>query len=363
MADDAGEAARERARQLRRKFQPIVVATLGVALISMAYAQSMGVTPRMDTLRLNGDVMMYRLASNVAGAESETALGFLKQWGGHLRQQGKLAEAEYVYDHVLKIRVARAPGEPETIDAMHALGSVLRDRGNLARAADLLSEALGVAQDRAGERHPLTLKLLHEYAATLLAQGHVDDATGFARDAYARRGEELKDGDADTLASQMLYAQGLQAQGFHAEAAALFEGALNASANAYGARSPIALSAQNNLASCLAAAGETERAERLFRECLESCKTVLGPEHVHTINVEGNYAVARRDAAAIGRVLDALTKPPHSLPPVHPWVVKFGGALRVQETEAWGAKELPAGGTEGLPPAGAAEELPAAGAM
>lgn len=165
--------------------------------------------------------------------------------------------------------------------ALHRLGRLATEQGNVAAAAGLLEQAEGYAARAFGEGHAEHAAALQDWGAVLASQGRFEEAEGVLRRAVSA-GEALA---ADGVLAEpalgtwlgnlatVLVARGRldEAEGMLRRALAMLESE-SAAGPAYGAL-------LKDLSDVVAARGELEEAERLAGQAVAAFESALGPTH------------------------------------------------------------------------------------
>ena len=141
-----------------------------------------------------------------------------------LHQQGRLAEAEALYQAVLR----QAPGEPGEVNALHLLAVLRQQQGRAAEALPLFEQVLATA--------PNVPAVLGNYGNALKDLGRLDEA-----EASYRRALAVAPGFVD---ARWNLGRLLKARGALAEAAQCFEAVLPAEPNSVELRNELGLAFQ-----------------------------------------------------------------------------------------------------------------------
>lgn len=312
------EAELELSREQR---DPVVEAEVRSAL-GLAHAATGNFTEALKQLRREREL---RLAAG--SAESSPAIRTIDNAIGHaLVQSGALEDA-------------RAPLERAAVgqdlvaaNARHNLASLARRRGDLARAEELLREALarknGLADVPAvsrleteqelalvlaergryadaepiartlyrsklsmlGPRHPSTLRAANNLAESLLALGQAAEAKALLADAIAPLAEVLGGDHEDTLSARNNLAAAMLELDDAKGAVELYQTNREAFAAKSGGGDARTILAGANLAQCLALVGDDARAEDAFRSTTDAALRALGPSSRITLANDANYA-------------------------------------------------------------------------
>jgi serine/threonine protein kinase/Tfp pilus assembly protein PilF len=231
------------------------------------------------------------LRRRVLGDEDPDTLDSMYNLASLLAGQGKLNEAEPSYRDVLA-RARRVLGDdhPTTLSAMIGLAGALLQQGKLDQAEPLLSEALERRRRLFGDNHPSTLSSINSMGHLLQMEGKLAQAEPLLREALDVRRRILGDDHPDTLISINNMAYLLRAQGKPDQAEVLYREALQRSGRVLGDDHPGTLRAMDNLAGLLLAQGRAADAEPLYRAALERYRRVLGDNHYDTLRSIDNLA-------------------------------------------------------------------------
>ncbi len=197
-------------------------------------------------------------------------------------------------------------------------------------AEEALRDVLGTIEPILGDAHPRTIAVRQDLGAACLAQGKVQEAEGFLREALAGAaqaaalgglggggggggegggegggGSEAASAEADCAAAQCSLAACLVAQGKLGEAELLLRQALNfrRASLTIGAAHRDTLEALLRLGQCLAraGAGRAGEAEPLLREAAEGARRALGegaPLALEAVDSLGQFLAAAGDGEA-----------------------------------------------------------------
>ena len=230
------------------------------------------------------------------------ARGFLPQLydraASYLHRRGSFAEAEQLFRYAVSMHeTVFGAGDPGMVDRLNNLGLLLRDRGKLDEAQDILRRAVG-ANDRAHWARETTdytttsrqTALLHNYGLVLMDLGEfqrsrtildlvLDHCESFAGKEHPSTGASLN-------AIGLL----LQRQGHLAEARQYLERALKVRERALGADSAEAFETLNNIGLVDYCESRFDDARVRFERALTGYETTLGTANPATNRVRLNLA-------------------------------------------------------------------------
>jgi tetratricopeptide (TPR) repeat protein len=188
---------------------------------------------------------------------------------------------------------AAQPPDPTTrYNELNAAVDKAYQEGQYDRGASLAEEALALARQLVGPRHPATLGSMNNLA--------------------------------------FLY----ERQGRYGEAEPLYAEALQLSREVLGPRHPSTLTSMNNLASLYNGQGRYGEAEPLYTEALQLRREVLGPRHRDTLTSMNTLAFLYERQGRYGEALAVLDPIPERWHPAHPHPLLFRGGNLVADALA-----------------------------
>jgi tetratricopeptide (TPR) repeat protein len=108
--------------------------------------------------------------------EHPSTLDTVNNLGLLYRNQGKLTEAEAMYQRVLKGREVHGIEHPSTLDTVNNLGLLYRNQGKLTEAEAMYRRALQGKEDVLGIEHPSTLDTVNNLGILYHKQGKLTEA-------------------------------------------------------------------------------------------------------------------------------------------------------------------------------------------
>ncbi|KAH8593059.1 hypothetical protein B0O99DRAFT_743067 [Bisporella sp. PMI_857] len=206
--------------------------------------------------------------------------------------QGKLAEAEQMYERALRgYEKALGAEHTSTLDTVNNLGNLYVDLGKLAEAEQMYERALRGCEKALGAEHTSTLDTVNNLGNLYKDQGKLAEAEQMYE--RALRGYEKALGAEHTSTLQtvnnlgILYAN----QSKLAEAEQMYERALRGYEKALGAEHTSTLQTVNNLGNLYADLGKLAEAEQMYERALRGKEKALGTEHMSTLNTINNLGI------------------------------------------------------------------------
>jgi tetratricopeptide (TPR) repeat protein len=193
---------------------------------------------------------------------------------------------------------------PDTLISINNMGFLLQAQGKLDQAERYLREALEKSRRALGVEHRQTLIAINNMSTVLYAQGRLTESEQYAREVLEIRGRVLGEEHPDTLISVHNMGSVLQEQGKLDQAEPYLRKALEKSRRVLGEEHPDTLISISNMGSLLESQGKLDQAEPYYREALEKRRRVLGEDHPDTLTSIGN----------MGYLLDERGKPADAEP-------------------------------------------------
>ena len=189
-----------------------------------------------------------------SGEEWEAVLNATHRLGNLYAGQGKLTEAESMYQRALQgYEKALGPEHTSTLNTINNLGALYADQGKLAKAESMYQHALEGYEKAWGPAHTSILDIVNNLGN--------------------------------------LYAD----QGKLAEAESMYQRALLGYEMAWGSQHTLTLDTVNNLSNLCAVQGRLAEAESMYHRVLQGYEKALGPEHTSTLNIINNLGVLYTD--------------------------------------------------------------------
>ncbi len=164
--------------------------------------------------------------------------------------------------------------------------------GEPSLAVQELQRALALRREHLGLEHPNTLEAMHHLGTVFAQHGNAELALPLLEDALKRRKRRLGSAHADTLESMKHLALAYSRAQKLEQAVALGEDALELSKAKLGLEHRTTLALLNDLSVVYMVAGKSDKAIPLLKEVLKLRRAKLGPEHPETLEAMYNLACA-----------------------------------------------------------------------
>lgn len=255
---------------------------------------------RLDTLRVRAlvDRGAARLRDELASQPAVQAR-MLAVLGGVYSNLALHDEAEAHLTESLRIRThLHGTDHVDVAEVQHRLATVLRDRGELARADTLYRAAIATRRSRLGADHPAHTESLTGLGEMLRLASRYAEADSVLRE--ATRIQRLRAGDPTPalVATLNTHANLLQSRGEYVEAERVRREALSVGRQVHGDRHPQVAVSLGNLATLLVELERPGEAEPLLREALDTYRETVGDEHPHALSALNSLALALNDREA-----------------------------------------------------------------
>lgn len=236
------------------------------------------------------------------GPEHLSTLKTVGNMGSLCKEQGKLAEAERMLERALKGYKILEPGNVLQLKTIGNLGLLYKEQGRLADAERMYMQALQGFERLLGFKDPSTLLALNNLGVLYKIQGRLTDAERIYKRALEGKGEALGSAHPSTLQTLDNLGVVYVNQGRLAEAERMYEQALYGKKEALGSMHPSTLQTIGNIGNLYHRQSKLADAERMLQQALQGYKDVLGHEHPSTLNTINNLGVLFKDQ---GRLVEA----------------------------------------------------------
>ncbi|KIM98279.1 hypothetical protein OIDMADRAFT_167110 [Oidiodendron maius Zn] len=217
--------------------------------------------------------------------------------------QGQLAEAEAMYIRALQgYEEALGLKHASTLWTVNSLGALYADQGKPAEAEAMYIRALQGNEEALGPKHTSTLQTVNNLGTLYADQGKQAEAEAMYIRALQGYEEALGPKHSSTLKTVnnlgTLYAD----QGKQAEAEAMYIRALQGNEEALGPKHTSTLQTVNNLGALYVDQGKPAEAEAMYIRALQGNEEALGPKHTSTLQTVNNLGLLYADQ---GKLADA----------------------------------------------------------
>ena len=177
---------------------------------------------------------------------------------------------------------ALGANDPEVAKSLHNLGKLRWDATDYEGAEELISEALAIYRQSAGNEESAAA-CLNDLGAVFYTRGDFTNAEAMFREALGVRRQLLGNEHFEVADNLTNLAWVLFFNGQHEEAEAMFREGLEINRKALGEEHPNTLQQMVNLAAVLRQRGNTAEAEELLLRSLRGMRKVMGAEHPTTL--------------------------------------------------------------------------------
>ncbi|KAJ5454982.1 hypothetical protein N7530_012751 [Penicillium desertorum] len=251
-----------------------------------------------DYTRLERRLIPHAIAvrNRQYSADKFSILGGFHGLGNLYRNQGKLKEAEEMYQRALVgYEKALGPDHTSTLDSVHCLGILYKDQGKLKEAEEMTQRALAGYEKALGPDHTSTLVTVNNFGLLYTNQGKLKEAEEMYQRALAGYEKALGPDHTSTLNTVnnlgILYSD----QGKLKEAEEMYQRALAGYEKALGPDHTSTLSTVNNLGILYRDQGKLKEAEEMTQRALAGSEKALGPDHTSTLYSVNNLGILYRD--------------------------------------------------------------------
>ena len=213
--------------------------------------------------------------------EKNVILGAINALGFLYEDQGKLAEAEKMFQRALRDAEALGPNYTFTLQIVDNLGIVYKNQGKLADAEKMYQRALRGAE-ALGPNHILTLKTVNNLGNLHKNQGKLAEAEKMYERALQGYEEALDPNHILTLKVVNNLGCIYTDQGKLPEAEKMYERALQGKEEALGPNHTSTLNTVNNLGVLYVNQGKLTEAEKMYERVLRGYEEAIGLKNVET---------------------------------------------------------------------------------
>jgi len=197
---------------------------------------------------------------------------------------GRYPEAQRELEEALELRRSLGQDDdPQTLDVLHNLGTILLATGNTGRAIGVLQRTAEKRSEKLGHSHRDTLATRSVLAFAKQLNGDLTEAMADIRSVLADQEQALGPDDRDTLESMCSLADMLGSAGKVEEALGVAHEASRRATSAHGAHSELALMAGSIEADVLTTLGRYRDAADLLEEVVRGKEQLYGLDHPKTL--------------------------------------------------------------------------------
>jgi tetratricopeptide (TPR) repeat protein len=223
------------------------------------------------------------------GEKQETVLDAIHLLGDLYKDQGKLGEAEQMYERALRGKEeALGPTHTSTLGTVNNLGRLYSDQGKLGEAEQMYERALRGKEEALGPTHTSTLSTVNNLGLLYADQGKLVEAEQMYERALRGRQEALGSTHTSTLDSILCFGVLYVVQGKLGEAEQMYKRALQGYEEALGPTHMSTLGTVNNLGNLYADQRKLGEAEQMYERALRGFEEALGPTHTSTLDTVNN---------------------------------------------------------------------------
>jgi tetratricopeptide repeat protein len=219
-----------------------------------------------------------------------------------------LAAWDAIRTHVQALLEHVPPDHPDTLITRHELANWTGEKGDAARARDLLAALLPIRERVSGAEHPDTLNTQYNLARWAGQAGDAERARDLLAELLPIRERVFGAEHPDTLNTRHYLASWAGTAGNPARARDLLAELLFVSERALGTEHPHTLNTRHELACWTGAAGNKAHARDLFAELLPIYERVLGTEHPDTLTTRHELAFRTGRAGDAERARDLFAE-------------------------------------------------------
>ncbi|KAJ5281307.1 hypothetical protein N7478_006679 [Penicillium angulare] len=231
-----------------------------------------------------------------AAADNIAVLGGLHRLGSLYSDQGRLKEAEEMYQRALAgYEKVLGPDHMSTLDIVNDLGNLYSDQEKLKEAEEIYQRALVGYEKALGLDHTSTLNTVNNLGILFSDQGKLKEAEEMYQRALAGYEKALSPDHISTLNTVnnlgLLYSD----QGKLKEAEEMYQRALAGYEKALGPDHTSTLNTVNNLGNLYYNQGKLKETEEIYQRALAGKEKALGPDHTSTLNTVNNIGLLYSD--------------------------------------------------------------------
>ncbi|CAN9193253.1 unnamed protein product [Alternaria alternata] len=258
-----------------------------------------------DQGKLGEAEQMYERAlrgmEEALGVDHSSTLQTVNNLGILYADQGKLGEAEQMYDRALRgNEEALGVGHTSTLGTVGNLGLLYKNQGRLDEAEKMYDRALRGFEEALGVGHSSTLQTVNNLGILYADQGKLGEAEQMYQRALRGKEEALGVGHSSTLGTVGNLGLLYKNQGKLGEAEQMYDRALRGMEEALGVGHSSTLQTVNNLGILYADQGKLGEAEQMYERALRGMEEALGVGHSSTLQTVNNLGRLYADQGKLG---------------------------------------------------------------
>ncbi|KAH7372236.1 hypothetical protein BKA66DRAFT_423213 [Pyrenochaeta sp. MPI-SDFR-AT-0127] len=248
------------------------------------------------------------------GNQHEIVLGAIHLLGNLYADQGKLDEAEQMYERALRgTEEALGPKHTSTLDTVNNLGLLYADQGKLSEAEQMYERALRGTEEALGPKHTSTLQTVNNLGSLYYSQGKLSEAEQMYERALRGKEEALGPKHTSTLETVNNLGGLYYNQGKLGKAEQMYERALRGYKEALSDETlqtyKPALNVLQNLGILYAKQGGSEKARAMYSKALGGYQALLGPSHSECLQLAVEIDNLRESQQGKQNGFELMTKP------------------------------------------------------
>ncbi|PKX99538.1 uncharacterized protein P174DRAFT_448002 [Aspergillus novofumigatus IBT 16806] len=247
-------------------------------------------------LLLHADQMCEAIINVAVFVQDRSLLKAIQQVGNLYFDQGKLRDAEAMYQQALTgFMQVLGSDDASTLGAMHSLGNLYNDQGRFSEAEQMYQKALVGYEKKLGHDDPDTLTTIHYLGDLYRDQGKLQTAELMYQRALVGREKRLGPCDINTLSTVGSLANTYRDLDKFDDARKLYGRALTGQEKALGPDHTATLRTVSNLGELYRNQGLHDKAEELYKRALAGYEKSLGAKHAHTLTATLNLGDLYKD--------------------------------------------------------------------
>ncbi len=254
----------------------------------------------------------------------------LSHQGDLLALQAEYDAGEKAYLEAIRIESARPADQPSQValaNSLYGLGSLMAQNGRNAEAEKKFREALKLQEALYGTSHPAIARTLKDLARAVADDGDFNAAVPMMQRAVAMQ-RQLRGNEPHPDLAEVLNDMGLllYERGDSEGAEKYYRESLTMNQRLLGDKHPVIANGLENVAMALSDKGDVQGAEALYRQSLAMRRELLGPNHPDVGRTLANLASLQYDrgdtAEALSNMREVLAIYRHAYPADNPEVAR-----------------------------------------